>query len=162
LGRFMGRVLEIRWPDQAFVRLGVLLAPLMIPFALVLYFFRLVPSVLGLPVHGKFYKLTNRRVLELRNEINFQSDESGRNRLRFRYGVETKSVPLDRFNSIEVVRRPGQSWYDAGDLIFRDGDRETFRLDAVARPESFRQNCLKAHFAYVGVKQARSRELAAK
>src|SRR5690606_35925213 len=103
----------------------------------------------------------NRRVLELRNEINFQRDESGRTRLRFLYGVETKSVPLDRFDTVEIVRRPGQEWYDAGDLIFRDGNRETFRLDGVSRPEGFRQNCLKAHFAYVGVKKARAQELAA-
>jgi hypothetical protein len=158
LGRWMGKLLAIRWPDKAFLRLGVLLAPALIPFGLALYFYRLAPSFLGIPIHGKFYKLTNRRVLELRNEINFQKDEGGRARLRFLYGVETKWVPLDRFDSIEVLRRPGQEWYDAGDLVFREGTTETFRLEGVSRPEGFRHNCLKAHYAYVGVKQARARE----
>jgi hypothetical protein len=161
LGRWMGSLMEIRWPDKAFFRLGNLLAPLLIPFGLALYFYRLVPSILGLPVHGKFYKLTNRRVLELRNEINFRRNEAGRSRLRFLYAAETKWVPLDRFDSIEIVRRPGQLWYDAGDLVFSEGTTETFRLEGVSRPESFRHNCLKAHLAYVGVKQARAREAVA-
>jgi len=43
---------------------------------------------------------------------------------------------------------------NAGDLIFRLGATETFRLEAVSRPEAFRQVCLKSHRAYVGVKQA--------
>jgi hypothetical protein len=31
---------------------------------------------------------------------------------------------------------------------------ETLRLLGVSRPETFRQTCLKAHAAYVGVQQA--------
>jgi hypothetical protein len=145
-------MLSIRFPDIYIFRVGNLLAPLCIPFGLALYFFRLVPSFLGLPVHGKLYKLTNRRVIELRNEVRLVGL-----RPRFRFGVEMRSVPLDRFNAIEVVRQPGQAWFDAGDLVFRDGTTETFRLDGVKHPQSVRQACLKAHMAYVGVKAARRR-----
>ncbi len=154
-GRLIGRVLNIKWPDVLFVRLGVLLAPPLIPIALALYFYRLAPSFFGLPVHGKFYKLSNRRVLELRNE--FTTVEG---RLRFVFGAEQKSVSLDRFDAIDVVVRPGQAWYAAGDLVFRDGATETFRLEGVSRPEAFRQACLKARAAYVGVKKIREREAA--
>ena len=159
LGRWIGTWLAIRWPDIYFIRLGVLLAPIAIPFALVLYFYRLMPSFFGLPLHGTFYKLTNRRVLELRNELAFRRDErDGIAKPRFLFGVETKSVQLDRFDAIDIVRRPGQPWYDAGDLVFRDGATETFLLDCVSRHEAFRHNCLKARMAYVGVKAIRQQQ----
>jgi hypothetical protein len=145
----MGRCLKIRWPDIYFIRLGVLLAPLFVPLALALYLYRLVPSFFGLPFHGKFYKLTNRRVVELRNEFRVENG-----RIRFVFGAETKSVHLDRFDSIRIERRPGHEWFDCGDLVFLLGQTETFRLDAVSRPESFRHTCLKARLAYVGVQSA--------
>ena len=69
-------------------------------------------------------------------------------------------VDLDRFDAIDVVELPGQEWYPAGDLIFRRGTIETFRLRGVQRPETFRQTCLKAHQAYVGVRKAMALELA--
>jgi hypothetical protein len=78
---------------------------------------------------------------------------------RFLFGREMKSVQLDRFDSIDIHRRPGQHWYDAGDLIFREGATETFRLDGVSRPEAFRQVCMKAHMAYAGVKRIRERQM---
>jgi hypothetical protein len=151
LGRVLGSVLAILAPDVYVFRLGVILAPLLIPFALLLYFYRLLPSFFGLPIHGSTYKLTNRRIIEQRAEVGWW---------KFRFDVEVKSVQLDRFNTIEIVRRPGQVWYDAGDFIFRDGATETFRLDGVSRPEAFRQACLKAHMAYVGVKKIRERQTA--
>ena len=70
-------------------------------------------------------------------------------------------MALDRFDSIEIQVRPGQVWYHAGDLVFRQGDVETFRLEAICRPEGFRQACLKARMAYLGVKKAMERETAA-
>jgi hypothetical protein len=63
-------------------------------------------------------------------------------------------VDLDRFDAIDVVVLPGQEWYPAGDLIFRRGSVETFRLRGVLRPETFRQACMKAHLAYVSVRRA--------
>ncbi len=73
---------------------------------------------------------------------------------RFEFFRETGNVPLDGFDSIEVDVRPGQSWHHAGDLVFRSGATERFRLEGVSRPEAFRQVCLKAHFAYQGVQAA--------
>ena len=65
-----------------------------------------------------------------------------------------KSVALDRFNAIDIVVQPGQAWFKAGDLVFRQDQVETFRIWAVPRPETFRQTCLKARHSYVGVQQA--------
>jgi len=154
LGRLMGQLFEIKAGIYIF-RVGNLLVLAGIPFALALYFYRLAPSLFGAPLHGGFYRLTNRRVIVLRNEIKF----SGPAILpKFIFGAEVKSVELDRFDSIDIERLPGHRWYDAGDLVFRRGGVETFRLEAVSRPESFRHTCLKSHASYVGVKQALARE----
>lgn len=153
-GRILGRAFE----NQAGVyvlTVGNVLALCSIPLALPLYFFRLAPSVLGLPVHGSMYKLTNRRVIELRPEINLRE---GFPFLKFTFAAELKSTELDRFDRIEIVRQPGQDWYDAGDLAFLLGGVETFRLEGVSRPEAFRQTCLKSRDSFVGVKQALERE----
>jgi hypothetical protein len=156
LGRFLGRQFGIQAGIYIF-KVGNFLALAGIPFALGLYFFRLAPSFFGAPFHGGFYQLTNRRLIVLRNEINFADRFPF---LRFTYGAEVKSVELDRFDSVEIERLPGHDWYDAGDLVFRREGVETFRLEAVSRPEAFRQTCLKSHASYVGVKQALAAELA--
>jgi hypothetical protein len=86
------------------------------------------------------YRLTNRRVV-----------------MENPYGKgEIKSVALDRFDAIDVVVEPGQAWFKAGDLVFRQGQTETFRIAGVPRPETFRQTCLKARHSFVGVAQARA------
>ena len=84
------------------------------------------------------YRLSNRRVAVLRG---------------IRPTVE-RFVDLDRFESIEVLVRPGQDWYHAGDLIFRRGAVETFRLPGVSRPETFRHTCLNARRAYLGARES--------
>jgi hypothetical protein len=63
-------------------------------------------------------------------------------------------VDLDRFDNVQVEVLPGQAWYNAGDLIFKLGNVETFRLEGVSRPESFRQVILKARMAHAGVKRS--------
>lgn len=68
-GRFLGRLYNIKAGFYVF-KLGNLIALASIPHALALYAYRLLPCFLGLPVHGSFYRLTNRRVMELRNEVN--------------------------------------------------------------------------------------------
>jgi hypothetical protein len=108
------------------------MAPLMIPPAIGLFAWGLMPGVC------RRYRLTNRRVIV----------EKG---LR---GVEERSVSLDGFDSIEVQVLPGQEWFPAGELIFRKGTQETLRLNGVSRPETFRQTCLKARMSFVGVKKA--------
>ena len=154
LGRIMGQLFGIQAGIYIF-RVGNLFALAGIPFCLALYFYRLAPSFFGAPFHGGFYRLTNRRVVVLRNEIKF----SGPSILpTFVFGTEVKSVELDRFDSIAVERLPGHKWFDAGDLVFTRDGVETFRLEAVSRPESFRHTCLKSHASYVGIKRALERQ----
>lgn len=130
-GRWLGSMYAIEvgvWP----LTVGNIIALASIPHALLLFFWRLLPGV------GTCYRLTNRRVIE----------ERGLMRVPF------KSIELDRFDSIEIEVTPGQVWYTAGNLIFKQGAAETFRLEGVSRPEAFRSQCIKSHMAYVGVKKA--------
>ena len=125
------------------VTVGRLMALVSIPFILPLYFHTLVPKI-PFVVFGWTnkaclrYRLTNRRVV-------IEHPFGGGERL---------SVALDRFDSIEVDRLPGQAWYRAADLVFLSGEVETFRLAGVPNPEPFRQTCLKARTALIGVRQA--------
>jgi Bacterial PH domain len=133
LGRALGSLFAIRWPDVYIFRLGHLIALMSIPIALVLFFMRIAPKV------ATRYRLTNRRIIVERGIM----------------GVFDKAVDLDRFDSILIEVQPGQAWYDAGDLVFRLGNLETFRLEGVSRPAVFRETCLKSHMAAAGVKRAR-------
>jgi hypothetical protein len=136
LGQMLGRAYAIRWPDIYIFRLGNLLALLAIPLSLVLFFLRIAPGI------GTRYRLTNRRVIVERGLS----------------GTEDKAVDLDRFESIVIEVQPGQAWYDAGDLVFRNGNVETFRLEGVSRPDAFRATCLKSQMAHTGVKRARRQQ----
>ena len=109
---------------------------LSIPHALFLYFWRVMPRV------GSRYTLTNRRLVI----------EKGWP------PAEHSSIGLDGFDSIDIDVLPGQEWFAAGDLRFRSGGREVFRLAGVSRPEAFRQTCLKSRLAYVSVKQTLLRQ----
>jgi len=133
LGKALGSLYAIRWPDVYIFRLGNLIALLSIPAALVLFFMRIAPGI------GTRYRLTNRRIIVERGIS----------------GIEDKAVDLDRFDTIEIDVQPGQAWYDAGDLVFKLGNVETFRLEGVSRPAAFRATCLKSHMAHAGVKRAR-------
>ena len=147
-GRTMGRLYGIK-AGIRFVTVGNLIAlasaPLMAGAILGKFVAAFVAGIplLGLPFrllpNGVIrYILTNRRVIIARG-------------LK---PIAEQYVELDRFDDIEVVVQPGQEWYPAGDLVFKRGTVETFLLRGVLRPETFRQTCLKARQAYVGVKQA--------
>jgi hypothetical protein len=138
LGRLHGRLYSIRWPDIYIFRLGNLIALLSIPGAIAIYFLKV------LPVIATRYTITNRRIIVARGLA----------------AVPEKWVDLDRFDTVDIVVRPGQEWYDAGDLIFKLRGVETFRLDGVSRPEAFRASCIKSQMSFVGVKKAREREAA--
>jgi len=216
-GQMLGKLYSIDVGVSVFT-VGNLIALASIPHALALYFYRLLPSIFGFPWHGSSYKLTNRRVIELRNEVNFGvwprrvriaavSTLIVTGVLAFfvlqhfligwawpasmfqwaltaicgllvvggvvpllaealgepvpmpciRFDAQVKSIDLDRFDTIEVDCQPGQAWFAAGDLVFKRGDVEAFRLEGISRPESFRQTCFKSHMSYVGVKQALGR-----
>jgi hypothetical protein len=131
-------------PFNVPITLGNAIAIATIPIGLALYFNKIVPRIpfviLGWSnPHCRRYRLTNRRVI-VENPFTH---------------VEHKSISLDRFDSIEVEQLPGQRWFKAGELIFKSGAVETFRLSGVSRPETFRHTCLKAQMSFAGVAKAR-------
>ena len=151
-GRFWGRMYANKSGVTVVgipVTVGRIIALLSIPLILPVYFLMLLPCFIYVPKLGPLpqiyvsnpwarrYRLTNRRVIVERLS-----------------GEEEKSVSLDHFDAIDVVVLPGQEWYPAGELIFRQGTVETFRLSGVPRPETFRQTCLKAQRAHASVKKA--------
>jgi voltage-gated potassium channel Kch len=126
-GRLIGRLCGIR-VGFGFFTLGKLFALLLIPMAIGLYVVSLLPGVITR------YQLTNRRVIVQKG-------------LR---PADQRWVDFDRFDAIDVEVLPGQEWYPAGELIFRNGNVETFRLTGVSRPETFRHTCLAARRGYLG------------
>jgi hypothetical protein len=131
LGRWIGRLCVIR-AGYGFFTLGKLFCLLLIPLALPLFAFTLLPFVI------RRYRLTNRRVVVQKG-------------LRC---IDERWVDFDRFDAIDVEVLPGQEWYWAGDLIFRRGAIETFRLAGVSRPETFRPTCLAARRGYLGARES--------
>jgi len=131
VGKIIGRLLNIKAGFYIFT-VGNLAALMAIPVGLLLYFKRVGPFV------ATRYRVTNRRVIVERGLT----------------AKEEKAIEFDRFDSIIVEIDPGDEWYKAGDLVFRNGDVERFRLEGVSRPESFRQVCWKSRQAYVGIKEA--------
>ena len=130
---------------------GKLIAFASIPLVLPAYFLLRLPGA-GLPGTKlwwsnplcRHYRLTNRRLV-IEHPLG---------------GEEVRSIALDDFDTVEVVVLPGQRWYSSGELIFRKGQIETFRLSGVPRPETFRQTCLKARNGFVGVSKALKRQAA--
>jgi hypothetical protein len=131
IGRLLGSLFSIRLGAYIF-RVGNFIALAASPLCALLYLGKVAPFA------ATRYRLTNRRIIVERGIT----------------GSESRSVELDRFDNVEIDVKAGQAWFDAGDLIFRQGDTETFRLEGVGRPEAFRQTCLKSRHAYVGVKEA--------
>lgn len=131
LGRFLGRLYDNKIGVGVFT-LGTLAIALSIPIALGLFFAMLGPGL------ARRYRLTNRRLVV---------DEGMKQK-------PGKWVTLDDFDAIDIEVLPGQAWYPAGDMIFRKGKTETFRLSGVSRPESFKHVCLKAQQAHAMVKNA--------
>ena len=157
IARTLGRLFRIRAGIGNVLNVGNMIALASIPIGLLIYAMKINPGF-GIPPIMKWmpkflwiwnplcirYRLTNRRVVI---EHGFS-------------GQEILAVSLDRFDSILVDVQPGQQWYKSGNLIFSNGGIETFRLDGVQRPETFRQTCLKARHSFVGVRQALARETA--
>src|ERR1700736_3288058 len=123
IGRGLGRLYGIRL-GVAPLTLGHAFALMSIPIVVTLYFWKFLATFLReLPLVGflfrplpgvvQRYVLTNRRVMV----------QSGLG------AVDQRWVELDRFDSIAVVTQPGQEWYRAGDLVFKLGPIETFRLE---------------------------------
>jgi len=136
-GQFLGRLFAIAWPGIYIFRLGHLLALLSAPYAAGLYFCRIAPAI------GVRYLITNRRIVVQRG-------------MR---ATEARSIALSAFDEIQIDVRPGQEWFDAGDLVLRQAGKEVFRLGGVPHPEPLRQLCGKVRGAYLGVQQAHAKHL---
>lgn len=130
-GRALGRLYGIQAGIGNVLTVGNLIALATIPIALGLFFFGLAPFVC------RRYRLTNRRLIV---EKGFRA-------------LPERSIALDEFDAIDVEVLPGQEWYPAGELVFRKGSVQTFRLSGVSRPETFRRTCLKAQISYCGVER---------
>lgn len=138
MGRWWGRMYAIKAGVRVLgipITVGRLIALASIPLVVPPFFLSIAPGL------ARRYRLTNRRIMIERQLF------SGKY-------VDEASVPLDKFDSVEVVELSGQAWYKAGDLVFRDGATETFRLAGVSRPDVFRTICMKAHQSHVGVQAA--------
>ena len=131
VGKLLGRLLNIKAGFYIFT-VGNLIALLAIPVGIFLYLQRVGPLV------AMRYRVTNKRVMVERGLT----------------AVEERSIAFDQFDNIQVEIDPGDEWYKAGDLVFRQGEVERFRLEGVSRPESFRQVCWKSREAFVGVQAA--------
>lgn len=131
LGQALGRIYRIRggFGPLSIGRLALLAT---LPVGFMLY------MSMRLPWAFRRYRLTNRRVT-IERGVNPKIEQF---------------VDLDRFDAIDVVVKPGQEWYKAGDLVFRRGPIETLRLPGVSRPESFRRTCLETRQGYVGAAAA--------
>jgi hypothetical protein len=156
-GQLLGRMCSIGGQRNPFA-LGKLFCIFPgIPLALVFFAASLAPPIPFAGYFNRRYRLTNRRVLELRDKLVWKTYRPLGLPVPFmaiEYAHVTKAVDLDRFDGIDIVVQPGQEWFPAGDLIFKLGNVETLRLAGVSRPETFRETCLKAQRAYVGVKKA--------
>ncbi|SVE39387.1 uncharacterized protein METZ01_LOCUS492241 [marine metagenome] len=137
LGCLLGRLYSINIGIGPILTIGNLFALLSIPLVLFLFVHTLVPGL----CHR--YRLTNRRVIVERKRLSWTAD-----------WAEEAAVSLDKFDEIDIQVVPGQHWFPAGDLIFRDGKTERLQLLGVSRPETFRQTCLKSGQSHVGVKRA--------
>lgn len=127
-GKVLGRLYRIRGGVGP-VSIGRLAQLATIPIGLTLYLSMRIPWAI------RRYRLTNRRVIVERGVVPRVS----------------QFVDFDNFDSIDVVVEPGQEWYEAGDLVFRKGQVETFRLGGVSRPAAFRQTILDTQRSFRAV-----------
>jgi hypothetical protein len=112
------------WRLLIAVPLALVVVPIALPVALVLYFVT--------KIAGQRFVLTNRN-LQLRQMI----------------GVRLNAqAPLSDIKSIEIRESPGQAFYKAADLLVQGADGKTLvRLEGVQRPAVFRQTILEARDA---------------
>jgi hypothetical protein len=150
-GQLLGRLWSIE-AGVSVLTVGNLLQLASIPLVLPMILHKfLINALAGIPVIGfpfglladltpvRRYMLTNRRIMVAEGLL----------------PKPMQYVELDRFDRVEMVVQPGQAIYPCADLIFFRGQVETFRLTGVKHAETFRQTCLKARNAFVGVKAAR-------
>jgi hypothetical protein len=135
-GRFVGRLAAARLGWGEFFTLGKLLALATVPLSAAVFCWQLLPYVC------RRYTLTNRRIIIRKGLM----------------AVDQRWISLDDFDAVESEVLPGQEWLHAGDLVFRRGGREVFRLPGVARPEILCRVCSVAREALVCVRDVAQRQ----
>ncbi|MEN0110834.1 MAG: hypothetical protein AAF805_08925 [Planctomycetota bacterium] len=120
--------------------LGWLLVLLTAPLAALLYLGRKAPRkpfVLFGPINRDClrYRITTRRVV-----IEHPME---------RRAAPVAELPLADFDEAAIEPRPGQTWFDAADVVLLAGGEERLRLAGIARPEPFVQTLLKTQSAFV-------------
>jgi len=128
LGRLVGQAASLSNGWGVFT-LGNLLAVLLMPVALALFFWLRLPGVC------RRYMLTTRRAVIGRGLRN----------------VCQQSIALEEFDQIGIDVLPGQQWLRCGEVIFRRGQTELLRFSGVPSPEVFRRNCLRVQQAILAV-----------
>jgi len=139
LGRFLGRRYQSRLGFGNIFILGNVWKLASIPVALGIFFLMLL-----VPGFNRRYRLTNRRLV-IENGLSPKVESA---------------VSLDDFDTIDIEVLPGQEWFPCGEMIFRKGKVETFRLSAVPRADTFKQVCLKTQRAYASVKGVQTHQAA--
>lgn len=129
LGRLVGQLCNIKLGIGRYVTIGRLMALVTIPLTLIVFAWQLCPFVC------RRYTITNRRVI-------IQKGYSA---------TDSMSIDLDAFDTIDIEVLLGQAWLHSGELIFRQADKEVFRLSGVSRPDVFRQICLETRSATISV-----------
>lgn len=129
-GRLVGQLADVRIGVGRFFTLGKLLALATIPISLAVFAWQLMPYVC------RRYALTNRRIIIRKGLM----------------PVDERWIDIDEFDAIELDYLPGQPWLHSGDVVFRRGGQEVFRLAGVSRPEIFRHVCQTAQSALVEVR----------
>jgi len=138
-GRLVGRLSDVRFGIGQFFTLGKLLALATIPISATVFFWQLMPYVC------RRYVLSNRRIVVRKGLM--PADE--------------RWIALDEFDAIDIDILPGQQWLHAGDLVFRRGGREIFRLPGVSRPEIFRHTCQTVQTALTSVREVMRKQAVA-
>ena len=160
LGRTLGRLFLLGprvWLGSVPTRPGWFIAIATLPITAVLYFHKIIPR-LPFVLRGwqnpacRRYRLTNKQIL-VEHAFDALSPK------RAKYSVFDK-LSLGGFDSAELEEQPGYKWYRASDIVFRNEGKEVLRLVAVPHAEAFRQTCLKAHQAVLGVAAAKQKEIA--
>jgi len=137
LGRLVGQAASLS-NGWGVLTVGNLLAVLLMPVALALFFW------LRLPGLCRRYMLTTRRAVIGRGLRN----------------VCQQSIAMDEFDQIDVEVLPGQQWLRCGEVIFRRGHRQLLRFSGVPCPEVFRRNCLTVQQAILAAARAKQQQQA--
>ncbi|WP_145246437.1 hypothetical protein [Aeoliella mucimassa] len=154
LGRQLGRLFRMGPRISVLTvptRPGWFIALATTPITAFLYFNKIVPRT-PLVLFGaqnpwcRRYRLTNKQVI-----IEHPFDALSTKRAD---QATFAKIGLTEFDTAELEEQSGYEWYRASDIVFRREGKEVLRLPAVPHAEAFRQTCLKARQAVIGVAEA--------